>query len=211
LEIGCGLGTDTINFARAGAEVTTVDVSEKSVELAKLRADVFGLRNIRFYVGNAEQLSKTIPVEKFDLIYSFGVIHHTPDPDRVFEELKKYCGPETELRIMLYSKWCWKNLWILITYGKGRFWKLNKMIPKYSEAQTGSPVTFVYSFSDAGKLLKGYEVVSIKKEHIFPYVIKKYVKYEYKFVWYFRWLPRPVFRWLEKRLGWHTLIIAKFI
>jgi 2-polyprenyl-3-methyl-5-hydroxy-6-metoxy-1,4-benzoquinol methylase len=45
LEIGCGIGTDTINFARAGAQVTTVDLSEKSMELARTRAAVFGLED----------------------------------------------------------------------------------------------------------------------------------------------------------------------
>jgi len=58
LEIGCGIGTDTINFARAGAQVTTVDLSDKSMELARQRAAVFGLEDlIRFCPGNAEQLS----------------------------------------------------------------------------------------------------------------------------------------------------------
>src|SRR5215470_19130348 len=43
LEIGCGIGTDTMNFARAGAEVTAVDLSEKSLEIARQRASVYGL------------------------------------------------------------------------------------------------------------------------------------------------------------------------
>ncbi len=209
LEIGCGLGTDTINFARAGAQVTAIELSEKTLDLAKKRAEVFGLTNIQFYQANAEELSKTVPVEKFDLIYSFGVIHHTPNPERVLEEIKKYCGPETELKIMLYSKWCWKNLWILFKYGKGQLWKMSELVPKYSEAQTGSPVSYVYSFSDVRKFLKDFQVLSIKKEHIFPYVIKKYIKYEYQYVWYFRWMPKSMFRWLETKLGWHTLVVAK--
>src|SRR5262252_4765638 len=58
LEIGCGLGTDTINFARHGAQVTAVDLTEKSLELARQRAKVFGLEDrIRFVQANAERLS----------------------------------------------------------------------------------------------------------------------------------------------------------
>src|SRR5579872_3254813 len=73
LEIGCGIGTDTINFARQGAQVTAVDLTEKSLELARQRAKVFGLENrIRFYQANAEELSSYVPVEQYDLIYSFG-------------------------------------------------------------------------------------------------------------------------------------------
>ncbi len=68
LEIGCGIGTDTVNFARAGADVTAVDLSEKSLELARRRATVFGLSNIRFYQGNAEELSSFLPIEPYDLV-----------------------------------------------------------------------------------------------------------------------------------------------
>ena len=61
LEIGCGIGTDTINFARNGASVTAVDLSEKSLEIARQRAEVFGLKDrIRFYSGNAEELNKIL-------------------------------------------------------------------------------------------------------------------------------------------------------
>jgi 2-polyprenyl-3-methyl-5-hydroxy-6-metoxy-1,4-benzoquinol methylase len=208
LEIGCGIGTDSINFARAGADISVVDISDKSLELCKQRFDVFGLR-ANFYQGDAEQLSSIVPVEKFDLIYSFGVIHHTPHPERVFEQLKLYCKPGTELRVMLYSRWAWKVLWIIAGYGKGAFWRSAELVRTYSEAQTGSPVTFYYSPKDVRKLMSDYDVTSIEKDHIFPYQIDKYVKYDYQWVWYFRWLPTPWFRWLERRLGWHTLIKAR--
>src|ERR1700676_3692951 len=63
LEIGCGIGTDTINFARHGAQVTTVDLSEESMGLARKRASIFGLSDaIRFCPGNAEQLTTFVPV-----------------------------------------------------------------------------------------------------------------------------------------------------
>ncbi len=208
LEIGCGMGTDSINFARAGADLTVIDLSSESLSLCKKRFEVYGL-NARFYCGNSEELSSIVPVEKYDLIYSFGVIHHTPHPERVFEEIKKYCAPETEVRIMLYSKWCWKVFWIIMNYGKGAFWKADELVRTYSEAQTGCPVTYYYSFDGFRKLMKGYDVVKIYKDHIFPYRIDKYVNYEYEMVWYFRLLPKPIFRWLERRLGWHTMAVSK--
>ena len=89
LEIGCGIGTDTINFARAGAQVTSVDLTEKSLEVARQRAKVFGFEDrVRFIQANAEKLSDYVPVEPYDLVYSFGVIHHTPHPELVMEEIR---------------------------------------------------------------------------------------------------------------------------
>jgi SAM-dependent methyltransferase len=208
LEIGCGIGTDSINFARAGANLTVVELSDRSLEICKARFKTFNL-NARFYLGDAERLSTFVPVEEYDLIYSFGVIHHTPHPEKVFDEIKKYCHKNTEVRAMLYSKWCWKVLWIILTYGKGAFWKADELVRKYSEAQTGCPVTWYYSFRQVRKLLKDFKVMSISKDHIFPYVIDKYVRYQYQRTWHFRFLPKWLFRWLERRFGWHTLVVAR--
>src|SRR5258708_40176428 len=131
LEIGCGIGTDTINFARAGAQVTTVDLSEKSMELAGKRAAVFGLEErIRFCAGNAEQLSAFLPPEPYDLIYSFGVIHHTPHPDPVLEQLRQYTRPGTTENIMVYHRRSWKVAWILATEAKGHSGNWEILWPK---------------------------------------------------------------------------------
>ena len=90
LEIGCGIGTDTINFARAGANVTAVDLSSESLSLARRRAEVFGLSDrINFYEANGEQLADYIPKQHFDLIYSFGVIHHSPNPGKIIDQYFK--------------------------------------------------------------------------------------------------------------------------
>jgi ubiquinone/menaquinone biosynthesis C-methylase UbiE len=209
LEIGCGIGTDTINFARHGAAVTAVDLSEKSLEIAAQRAQIFGLADrIRFCHANAERLSDHLPPERYDLVYSFGVIHHTPHPDRVLEQIRKLVKPGGAVKIMVYHRWSWKALWILLTYGRGRFWRFTELIARYSEAQTGCPVTYTYSRGQARRWLEkyGFSVTDLRVEHIFPYTIDEYIRHRYRVVWYFRWLPPPVFRWLERRLGWHLCL-----
>lgn len=212
LEIGCGIGTDTINFARAGAQVTTVDLSEKSMELAQQRAAVFGLeKRIRFCPGNAEQLRSFVSVEPYDLIYSFGVIHHTPHPGAVLEQLRPYTRPGTTIKIMVYHRRSYKVGWILLTEGKGRFWKLSELVAKNSEAQTGCPVTYTYTRSEGRQLLEGhgFRVRKVEVAHIFPYRISDYVQQRYKKEWYFRWTPQPLFRTLERCFGWHLLLTGE--
>lgn len=137
------------------------------------------------------------------------MIHHTPHPERVGGQIKKYCKPETEIRVMLYSKWSWKVFWIIMIYGKGAFWRAKELVRTYSESQTRCPVTYYYSFRDARRLLAEFEILAVRKDHVFPYVIGKYTNDEYQRVWYFRWMPKLLFRLLVRRLGWHTLIVAK--
>ncbi len=209
LEIGCGIGTDSINFARHGADLAVIDVSAESLALCRKRFQDYGL-SARFYQGNAEHLSEIVPIEQYDLVYSFGVIHHMPDPRKVVGEIVRYMGPGTELRLMVYSKWCWKTAWIVLRQGRGRFWKAAQLIAEHSEAQTGCPVTYTYSARDIRRdLLRGFAIRSITKDHIFPYVIDKYINHQYERVWYFRLLPSRLFRALERLLGWHMLIVAQ--
>jgi len=212
LEIGCGIGTDTMNFARNGASVTAVDISEKSLEIARKRAEVNGLADrIRFFHGSAEQLDQVVRPEAFDLIYSFGVIHHTPHPDRVLEQIRNYVRPGSSMKVMVYNRYSWKVFWILLTYGKCQFWRLAELVARYSEAETGCPVTYSYSRRDLRDLMEkhGFHVKQIQTEHIFPYRIQDYVQYRYKKEWYFRWLPKPLFHALERVFGWHLCVTAQ--
>ena len=211
LEIGCGIGTDTMNFARHGALVPAVDLSEKSLEIARQRAAVCGLQDrIRFLPANAEELDRSVPVEPYDLVYSFGVIHHTPSPERVLDQIRRYVTPESTVKIMVYHRRSWKVLWILLTYGKGRFWQADRLVARYSEAQTGCPVTYTYSRRQARRLLEehGFQAGELWVDHVFPYRISDYVQQRHRVVWYFRWLPRPVFRRLEGWFGWHLCLTA---
>lgn len=209
LEIGCGLGTDTINFARAGAQVTAVDLSTESLALAKKRAEVFGLNNITFYQANAEQLSDYVPVERYDLVYSFGVIHHTPHPEQVIEQIHKYIDKDSVLKIMVYHRTSWKVFWMLLRYGKKPGETLDDLIARHSEAETGCPVTYSYTRETIKDFLKGFEITDMFVNHIFPYSIPEYRNYEYKKVWYFSCLPQPFFRWMEEHWGWHLCATAR--
>ena len=193
LEIGCGIGTDTLEFARSGANVTAVDLSRPSLDICQHRLNAEGL-TATLVLGDIEHLPP-LGRPQFDLIYAFGVLHHTPNPALALRNFLHYMTPTTELRIMMYAKYSWKNLMI----------HLNK---DQHEAQAACPIANTYSADALTKLLYPLRIQSIEKAHIFPWKIDKYVKYEYEKVWYFRWMPAAMFAFLERHLGWHQLVVA---
>ena len=208
LEIGCGIGTDSINFVRNGANLTTIDLSEKSVEICKKRFEIFNL-NAHIICGDCEKIDTILEKQKFDLIYSFGVIHHSPEPSKIIEGIQKYCNEQTRIKIMLYSFISFKTLEAWIQYG----WKFNfnfrKTIEYYAEAQFGCPVAKTYTKKDLNSLFRNFEIVSIKKDHIFPYKINDYIKQKYNKRFIFKVFPKNIFQKLESILGWHWLIELK--
>tara|TARA_B100000579_G_scaffold110561_1_gene88282 strand:+ start:261 stop:1034 length:774 start_codon:yes stop_codon:yes gene_type:complete len=195
LEIGCGLATVGINFALSGSDYTGVELSDESLELAKQRFNVYEMDG-RFYSGNAEQLSSFVPVEVYDLVYSFGVIHHSPHPEKIISEIKKYMNKNSILKIMLYAKDSWKNY--MIESGLDQ-----------PEAQYGCPIANTYTKNDVVDLLEEYDIISIEQDHIFPYQIEPYKQGNYIKQPWFESMPPKMFRTLEKNLGWHLLITAK--
>jgi 2-polyprenyl-3-methyl-5-hydroxy-6-metoxy-1,4-benzoquinol methylase len=212
LEVGCGIGTDSMNFARAGAELTAVELSGESLRIAAQRAEVMGVAGrIRFVQANAEELTSVLDDQPFDLVYSFGVVHHTPHPERALAEMRALMAPGGTLKLMVYHRRSWKVFWIVAAEGHGRFWKTDELVAEHSEAQTGCPVTFSYTRSEARELVErsGFLMKDLHVDHVFPYRIRDYVQYRYVKVPYFRWMPEPLFRAFEQRFGWHLLVTAE--
>ena len=212
LEVGCGIGTDSVNFARAGAELTAVDLSGESLRIAEDRAAVMGVADrIHFAQANAEELASVLDGEQFDLVYSFGVIHHTPRPNVALAQMRELIAPGGTMKLMVYHRRSWKVFWILATQEHGRFWKAEERIAKHAEAQIGCPVAFTYTRREARSLVEreGFRVRELTVDHVFPYRIPDYVEYRYVREPYFRWMPAPLFRRFEHSFGWHVLITAE--
>lgn len=101
LEIGCGLGTDGAQFAKAGARYTGIDLTDAAVDLARRRFEIFNLPG-SFRVADAERLD--FPDNSFDLVYSHGVLHHTPDTQAAVREIYRVLRPSGRAMVMLYHR-----------------------------------------------------------------------------------------------------------
>lgn len=101
LEIGCGLGTDGAQFAKAGADYTGVDLTDAAIDLARKRFEGSGLPG-EFRVADAEHLD--FADDSFDLVYSHGVLHHTPDTARAVQEIHRVLKPGGRAIVMLYHR-----------------------------------------------------------------------------------------------------------
>ncbi|HKR15362.1 MAG TPA: class I SAM-dependent methyltransferase [Pyrinomonadaceae bacterium] len=101
LEIGCGLGTDGAQFAKAGADYTGIDLTQAAVDLSRRRFELFDLPGA-FRVADAERLD--FPDNTFDLVYSHGVLHHTPDTAGAVREVNRVLRPGGRAAIMLYHR-----------------------------------------------------------------------------------------------------------
>jgi SAM-dependent methyltransferase len=108
LEIGVGAGSDHVQFARAGAELQGIDLTEHGIELVRRRLALEGLSS-ELRVADAESLP--FASDYFDIVYSWGVLHHTPDTRRAIAEAVRVTRPGGRICIMVYSRHAW------VTYG----------------------------------------------------------------------------------------------
>ena len=82
---------------------------------------------IEFVQANAEELTSAVSGE-YDLVYSFGVVHHTPHPERAMEQIRALIAPQGTLKLMVYNRRSWKVFWIVVAQGHGRFWKTDELV-----------------------------------------------------------------------------------
>jgi len=148
LEIGVGLGADHQRFAEAGAELSGIDLTERAIAHTGRRFAALGLRS-SLATGDAEKLD--FPDESFDIVYSWGVLHHSPDTPRAIAEVHRVLKPGGEARIMIYHKWSLIGLMLWGRYALARLrpWmSLRHVYANYLE----SPGTKAYSYGEAREL-----------------------------------------------------------
>jgi ubiquinone/menaquinone biosynthesis C-methylase UbiE len=159
LEIGIGVGTDFVRFARAGAVVTGVDLTERSVALVRQRLADEGLQG-RVQVADAEALP--FESQSFDRVYSWGVLHHTPNTPRAIREAVRVLRPGGELCVMLYARHSWfaYAVWARFALLRGRPWQT---LADVLHAHMESEGTTAYTKRELTRLFAGLEQLRIDK------------------------------------------------
>jgi SAM-dependent methyltransferase len=194
LEIGCGIGTDAIEFAKAGADYTGIDISTASLAIAKDRFKIYNLQ------GNLLNLDATsdelLQLGSFDLIYSFGVLHHYPNVDKVIDTLSKMLSFKGTFKFMVYAEHSWK--YAMIKQGLDQF-----------EAQSDCPYAEVYTREKVHALLDNkFTVNSIEQDHCFMYQVEPYKQGNYILEPWFEHMTECIKQTIRKELGWHLLVTA---
>lgn len=164
LDVGCGSGLASQQLAEAGARVTAVDLTEWAVETTRARFAAFGLDG-RILQADAEALP--FADESFDLVFSWGVIHHTTDMDAALRELVRVCRPGGGIVLMLYHR---RSAFFLFYRGFDRFLPLARRLGLHFEgSRAGEREGLVYRHFTRGDVEAMLRAQGLADIHVIPY------------------------------------------
>lgn len=204
LEVGCGMGTDLLQFARGGAICTGVDLTPRSVEISRHRFRLYDMPG-DFSLADAEGLP--FADNSFDVFYSNGVLHHTPETSAAIREAHRVLKPDGTAKVMLYHRNSWAY-WVELMLKQGvyrrelfRGLKPADLMSKYVEFNEsgGRPLVKAYSRGEARRLFSMFSEVSVEVDQL--------TRPEVYFVGTF--LPEWLFRLMRRTVGWNLIITAR--
>lgn len=195
LEIGCGAGSAACRFAQVGADIVAVDITQAAVDLTTKHAELKGLHSVKTLQADAEDLSM-IEDNSFDYLYSWGVMHHSSDPEKCFHQTFLKLKPRGKGLIMVYHQ------------GSLRFW--------------GKGLAYLLL---KGKLFQGDDLYTVQRHYTDGFYHKHYTRLSLREslqgVGYqvdridvthmssrmIPFIPESLRNWLKTRIGW--LIVAQ--
>ena len=204
LEVGCGMGTDLLQFARGGARVTGVDLTARSIAISRQHLAVYGEHG-DFAISDCEALP--FADESFDVVYSNGVLHHTPDTAGAVREVHRVLRTGGEARVMLYHRGS-LHYWgqIILRHGllHGELLRGDspaEIMSRYVEVNEsgGRPLVKVYSRREVRNLFSMFREVKIQVEQLTRPEL---------FV-FGRIIPEGMFRRLRRTVGGNAIISAR--
>jgi len=158
LEIGVGAGTDHLQWARAGAICYGIDLTQAAIEITRSRLSMYGFES-NLQCTDAENLP--FDDEIFDLVYSWGVIHHTEHPQRIIQEIKRVLKSDGVFIGMMYNRHSLVafEVWVRSALFKGKPWRSLSEVIWYSMESLG---TKAYTVSELKELFSEFGSFSAK-------------------------------------------------
>ena len=203
LEIGVGLGTDLVQFAKAGALCHGVDITDRHLELT---ARNFALRGLPVDLKRCDATRIEHPDASFDVVYSFGVIHHIPDAPAVVREIERVLKPDGRCLVALYHKGSFFHLYMVLVRGLllGRLFRLGydglmATVEAGADGVRTKPYVKVYSRREVRALFSAFRVDRIAVRHV------EIGRFKDRLVGR---LVAPLLRALEPLLGWYVVCDA---
>lgn len=210
LETGCGAGFDAYEFLKRGAVYIGVDIAFENVVRTQKHLGFYGFYT-EIFGADAENLP--FKAEKFDIIYSNGVLHHTPDIDQAFREAYRVLKKGGEFWVIVYHRnsiFYFLTLWLFDHVSKLGFLKhdfRHRLSMIEYTTSTELPLVNVYTGAELKKLLKsvGFAVESLW--------VRKLLKEDLPAIplieKFWRFIPQPWLDFIGKAFGWY--VIAKVI
>jgi len=203
IEIGCGMGTDLLQFARGGARVTGVDLTPRSVGISRQHFRVYEMHG-DFTLADAERLP--FPDSSFNVYYSNGVLHHTPETAAAIREAHRVLKPGGTAKVMLYHRNSWAYWFeLMFRHGvlKGELFRgltAGDIMSKYVEFNEGEgrPLVKAYTRDEVRRMFSTFSKVEVDVEQLTRaeiYVVGK-------------WIPDSLFRRMARSIGWNVIITA---
>lgn len=171
LEIGVGAGTDHLQWARAGCECFGVDLTDAAIETTRRHLSLYGL------TSNLQRIdAQKLPFEDevFDLVYSWGVIHHSEHPEKIIKEIKRILKPGGIFIGMMYGRYSLVafKLWVRYAFFTGRPWRsLTDCLYHHME----SAGTKAYTIKELRVMFEGFSSFKADK-FITPYDTQRFPK-----------------------------------
>ncbi|MGB9234781.1 MAG: class I SAM-dependent methyltransferase [Terriglobales bacterium] len=205
LEIGVGMGPDYLEWLKAGARATGIDLSRASLERARRRCEMAGY-SPDLQEADAEHLP--FPENTFDIVYSYGVMHHSPDTAQCIREARRVLKPGGVLRVMIYHHPSLTGLLLWARYG----WLHGKSIRRSVYDHLESPGTNSYTADEARALVEEFEQIEFRQEFgpgdlLLNAPSARFQGTLYRLIW--KMYPRSLVRALGRRLGLFLLISAR--
>ena len=205
LEVGVGMGADYLEWLKAGASATGVDLSTASLAQAQRRCELAGFRpDLR--QADAEHLP--FADHSFDVVYSYGVMHHSPDTAQCIREAWRVLKPGGEARIMIYHHPSLTGAMLWLRFGAFRGKSLRESVYSYLE----SPGTKTYTKDEALRLMGGFEDVVTRLEFspgdlLLNEPSARFQSAPYRLIW--KCFPLRLVRILGRRWGLFLLISGR--